>query len=189
MKKITIVLALALAFISSDLMAQKEVIPKPKSWVGKEIGAQTLQLGLGLNDNLARNGASMNVPLVDVSYLYRITYKFDVGAYIGYANYSEVSSTHTWDYNYLAIGGRMMYELLTVRNLDFRIGLTLGYKLANENLSRGQSINAPNEDVSEVMWGVHLLNARYYFAENWAGYVDLGIGLRNLGLGIEYRLK
>ncbi len=156
---------------------------------------QVVNAGLGLGTYGVRG--NITVPPLSVSYDYGIEDNLfneksllSVGGYVGYyANKTIFINPRSGEYgskfsNFL-LGARGAVHYNFVEKLDTYGGLMLGYNIASVSYygNYGDLSVSVGGFISSVFLG-----ARYYFADNIAGFVELGYGLSALEIGVAFKL-
>jgi hypothetical protein len=181
MKKETRLLALLAILIASfsyqGASAQAEL----------DKGNLLLNAGLGFGYYYA-GGVSFNLNAE-----YSVTPELGIGGYFAYTHWEN----DWWDgtrrrdigYNFIDIGARASYhfaKLFGVTNPKFDpyAGAFLGFVSSSYDDDFGYD---DDDYDGGLRTGIHA-GARYYFAPNFAGYGELGIGLSPLVLGVTLKL-
>jgi hypothetical protein len=139
-------------------------------------------------DNLLNAGIGLGVfsygglP-IGASYEHGITEDISVGGFFDYLSWKNV---YTWRFLYFGVRGSYHFnELLKLDNdkVDLYAGLGLGYYTVttSDNLVSGY-----NGYANSLFYNVHL-GGRYYFANNIAGFAELGYGVSALRLGLTFK--
>lgn len=119
-----------------------------------------------------------------------------VGGTIGYTqakkDYSQYlpGSNIGYKFSYVNVGAKGYFHYdLDVANLDVYAALTLGYDIASAKVYGDWNNFDMDMDVDAV-GGLSLgvsVGARYWFLDNLAASMEVGIGLSILKLGVSYR--
>ncbi|RLB64535.1 MAG: hypothetical protein DRH04_11385 [Deltaproteobacteria bacterium] len=111
-----------------------------------------------------------------------------VGGSLGYSSFTEF--VFPWgDYsyqNYLFLGSAFWHvNVLRQEKIDTYLRANLG---VNINTSSKPGSSAPGRDSTYggLVFGLSL-GGRYYFQPNLAGCVEMGFGMGNIRLGLDYR--
>lgn len=182
MKKETRLLALLAILIASfsyqGASAQAEL----------DKGNLLLNAGLGFGYYYA-GGVSFNLNAE-----YSVTPELGIGGYFAYTHWENdwgyAGNRYDIGYNFIDIGARASYhfaKLFGVNNPKFDpyAGAFLGF-VTSSNDYDGDGYDDDSYD-GGLRTGIHA-GARYYFAPNFAGYGELGIGLSPLVLGLTLKL-
>lgn len=159
-------------------------------------GDMVLNIGLGLGSSLYRGRYySMRVPPVSASFELGIQDDFltedmtlGVGGYVGYAasRYQLRQVNWGWDYNYLVFGGRASLHYPFVEQLDTYGGVMLAANIViSSEFGTGQ--NQVSADGGGFIYSLYA-GGRYYFADNFAVFAEIGYGVSYLNAGIAIRL-
>lgn len=125
---------------------------------------------------------------------YSITPEIGVGGYFAYTHWENdwgyLGNGYDISYNFIDIGVRGSYhfaKLFGVNNPNFDpyAGAFLGFVTSSNNYDGPYDYDDDYD--GGLRTGIHA-GARYYFAPNFAGYGELGIGLSPLVLGVTLKL-
>ncbi|MFB9864210.1 hypothetical protein [Rufibacter immobilis] len=166
---------------------------KRKTSAAFEGGTNVVSLGIGLLDNLDfgyGSGGSTLKPIT-ISYERGLTAEvgpgtIGVGGLISYAH-------RKWDddlkvtFMYFAAKGTYHYDLLQNDQIDTYGGLTLGYARTNVKWDEDTMLGDYDASEGEVKIGF-LVGARYFFTEQFGGFIELETGpMSHLSLGLSTR--
>jgi hypothetical protein len=182
MKKILILLTVVL-FAASQLMAQDPSFQK---------GDNVINLGIGLGSTMYHgHGYKMAVPPISASYEFcivdGIAKKGAVGIapYIGFSSYKWKYEDWGWRYTNIVLGARGAFHYPFVDKLDTYAGIMLGYDIIT-----WKEIGDAGDNTADTPGAfVHseFIGARYYFANNFAAFAELGYGISWFTIGISFK--
>ncbi|MDR1846971.1 MAG: hypothetical protein LBR17_02510 [Bacteroidales bacterium] len=164
-------------------------------------GTKVVNVGIGLGSTLGGYGYSTSVPPISVSLDWGIIdnlfnvdkLSLGVGGYLGYSanKWVETYGSYEWGYKYSYIipgaRGTIHYEIMD--KFEGYGGLMLGY-----NIVSGKEIGDwnyyygnYNHTDSYVQFSA-FVGARYYFADAFGAWAELGYGIAyfNLGLSLKF---
>jgi hypothetical protein len=182
MKNFLMLLTVVL-FAASQLMAQDPSFQK---------GDNVINLGVGFGSPIYHGtGYKMAVPPISASFEFcivdGIAKKGAVGIapYVGFSSYKYKYPDKTgWTYTNIILGARGAFHYPFVDKLDTYAGIMLGYDIITwkEIGDTGYDADAPGSFVHSEFIG-----ARYYFANNFAAFAELGYGISWFTVGISFK--
>ena len=181
MKKILMLLTVVFITVS-QLIAQEQSFGK---------GDYVVNLGIGLGSPIYHGtGYKMAVPPISASFEFcivdGIAKKGSVGIapYIGFSSYKYKVDDWGWRYTNIILGARGAFHYPFVDKLDTYAGIMLGYDIITwkEIGDADYDADAPGSFVHSEFIG-----ARYYFANNFAGFAELGYGVSWFTMGISFK--
>ncbi|MCX6328875.1 MAG: hypothetical protein NTZ85_05065 [Bacteroidia bacterium] len=182
MKKILMSLSVVL-FTASQLMAQDPSFQK---------GDNVINLGIGLGSTMYfGTGYRMAVPPVSASYEFciidGIAKKGAVGIapYIGFSSYKYKYEDWGWRYTNIILGVRGAFHYPFVDKLDTYAGIMLGYDIITWKEIGDAGDNTADAPGSFVH--SEFIGARYYFANNFAAFAELGYGISWFTVGMSFK--
>jgi hypothetical protein len=177
-------------------------------------GTKLINLGVGFfggsyySRRLGGGYDYVSSPAINISYEQAYPKKLGpgylgVGAYLGfktarsrYNNYyyggNQYYYEHRW--NYFMIAARAVYhwDVLNSKNAELYGGAVVGFRITTYNYSTNST--DPNKDAQKLnnsaVWpvGSVFAGARWYFAQNFALYGEVGYGVSILSGGITFKL-
>jgi hypothetical protein len=182
MKKILMLLTVVL-FTASQLMAQDPSFQK---------GDNVINLGIGLGSTMYfGTGFKMAVPPISASYEFciidGIAKKGAVGIapYVGISSYKFKYTDNTgWKYTNFILGVRGAFHYPFVDKLDTYAGILLGYDIITSK-EIGDAFGP--EDAPGSFVHSEFVGARYYFANNFAAFAELGYGISWFTIGASFK--
>lgn len=144
-------------------------------------------------DNLLNAGIGLGVYTYGglpfgASFEHGITEDISVGGFFDYLSWKNTYSTYSYSWRFMYFGARGSYhfnELLKLDNdkVDVYAGIGLGYRVVStsDNLVAGYGGYGGG-----LFYNVHV-GGRYYFANNIAGFAELGYGVSALRLGLTFK--
>jgi hypothetical protein len=154
------------------------------------------QLGLGVG-GLGGFYGSSSLPVISVGLNSGITENISVGGVAGYTQSTFesgiINRVYKWKYTYITIAARGSYHFLTLfeqnDDIDVYSGISLGYNIVSATYDGDPTIRttAVSASSSYLFWAFHA-GIRYYFAERFAVFGELGYGLGYLNVGIAMKM-
>lgn len=161
-----------------------------------ELGQKDLSFGVGFGSPWVNKGYYSTIPPLSAAFDYgwRDDYGpgiISVGAYFGMAGYryEYPDIDFGWTYTTAVMMGRAAYHYNFTENLDTYAGFGVGFRTVTS-----REFGAKPEDGNYVadsgiqMAGTVYVGARYYFAQNFATYAELGYGISIFTLGVSFKL-
>ncbi len=184
MKKL-LVFTVALLFTLPVLRAQESMF---------NLGDNVLNLGIGLGNTLYSGSYyTKGVPPVSVSFEHAVADEIlekgviGVAGYLGYSSYKYDYLGWGYKYSNIIVGAGGLFHYPLVDKLDTYAGVLLGY-----NIASATEFGTPTGwDYGATSGGFifsGFVGARYYFAEQFAAFAQLGYGIAYLTLGVSIRL-
>ena len=182
-------LTLAVIFTVTLMNAQQSMF---------NLGDQVVNIGIGLGSVYATGlYSSTTIPPISISYEKAIVDDIlekgviGVGGYVGYTSYKWHYIYSGWDYGWkytnIIIGARGSFHYPVLDNLDTYAGLLLGYNLVISKEFGDIGIYDYSPDHGSIAYS-GFVGARYYFADKFAAFAELGYGIAYLTLGVAIRL-
>jgi len=184
MKKLILSLAVVV-FGLTQMFAQESTFAK---------GDKVLNLGIGFGAGYY-SGTYYSTSVPPISASFEVGVKdgviekgsIGVGGYVAYGSHKWEYSGWGYKYSDLIIGARGTFHYPLVDKLDTYTGLVLGFDIQSSseygNTIPGYDYNATNGGIVYA-W---LVGGRYYFSDNFAGMLELGVGLVYLNLGVALK--
>ena len=145
-------------------------------------GDNLLNIGVGLGSY------SLGGLPIGASFEHGITEDISIGGFFDYASWKNGYLSYNYSWRAMYFGARGSYhfnELLKIDNdkADLYAGVGLGYYVvsSSDNFASGYSAYG-----NRVFYHVHL-GGRYYFANNIAGFGELGYGVSALKVGLTFK--
>ena len=184
---VAVVVMLAVVCTAS---AQQKTSAKQDASGGGHIfseGTQVAHLGLGLGNYRGGAGYKSSFLPIVASYEYGIKDGFPIdeksaigiGGYLAYFGNKFTMADYSVRYSYFTIGVRGLLHYQFVDKLDTYGGIMLGANIVGANVD-----NAARG--SGFAYSV-FVGARYYFAEKWAAFAEVGYNVAPLEIGIAYK--
>ena len=172
-------------FTVSQLIAQEPSFGK---------GDYVVNLGIGLGSPIYHgSGYKMSVPPISASFEFcivdGIAKKGAVGIapYIGFSSYKWKYTDWGYKYSNIIIGARGAFHYPFVDKLDTYAGLLLGWRITS--VDEFGTVN-PLYNYDKKGGGfqhAEFIGARYYFANNFAAFAELGYGIAWFTFGITFK--
>lgn len=148
-------------------------------------GDLLVNAGLGFGYYYA-GGVSLNV-----NGEYSVTDEIGVGPYLAYTTWRHNYVGYRYNYSFIDVGVRGSYHLADVfgvndNKFDPYAGAFIGFVTSSYNYDGPRNPYYDDRYDGGVRAGIHL-GGRYYFADNFAAYGELGIGLSPLVLGVTFK--
>jgi hypothetical protein len=184
MKKFILTLAVAVIALT-QMFAQESTFSK---------GDKVLNLGIGFGSGFY-SGTYYSTSVPPISASFEVGVKdgviekgtIGVGGYVAYASHKWEYSGWGYKYNDLIIGARGTFHYPLVDKLDTYTGLVLGFNISTSK-EYGNAI--PGYDYNATSGGLvyaWIVGGRYYFSDNVAGMLELGVGIVYLNLGVALK--
>jgi len=158
------------------------------------LGDKVINLGIGLGNTLYTGTYyTRGVPPVSLSYEQAIADEIlekgviGIMGYVGYSSYKYDYLGWGYKYSNIIVGAGGLFHYPLVDKLDTYAGILLGYNIATATefgTPIGWDYNATSGGI--VFSG--FVGARYYFAESFAAFAQVGYGIAYLTLGVSIRL-
>jgi len=184
MKKILMLLTFVL-FAASQLMAQDPSFQK---------GDNVINLGIGFGSPIYHGtGYKMAVPPISASYEFcivdGIAKKGAVGIapYMGFSSYKWKSDDWGYRYSNIILGARGAFHYPFVDKLDTYAGLLLGWRITSASDIGTIDTEYGYNTKSGGFQHAEFIGARYYFANNFAGFAELGYGISWFTFGLSFK--
>ncbi len=177
-------------FLMSPLMAAEKPV--------NDKGVFTLQLGAGLGPNTITWGAYSAtytsqgyyvIPPVIISGNFGIIDLVSAGFLLGYEGWGVNNSIIKYSINYFKIGVRSDFHFnrwIKVKRLDIYAGVVFGVNIINETGTLISFIPPYNATTAGFLWNVQA-GARYYVAENFGFWGEVGYGYSIVSAGIIFK--
>lgn len=161
-----------------------------------EVGQKDLSFGIGFGSPWVNTGYYSTIPPISAAFDYGLRDDYgpgviSVGGYAGIAGYryEYPSIDFGWTYTTAIFMGRAAYHYSFTDNLDTYAGMGVGFR----TVTSSEYGTKPEEgtyvaDSGLKMAGTLYFGAKYYFADNFAGYAELGYGISIFTLGVSLRL-
>ncbi len=191
MKKLTILLSLVVSF----------GLVKAQPF---EVGTNVLGLGVGLGGHYVTWSAGYSsTPAIGISYDHGFKDGLGpgvigIGGYFGYKGmsyrynypYSNYYYNEKWTYLIIGLRGTYHYNFDLDDNLDLYGGLMFSYNNRNytETSNDPYHIYTPANSYPDYLDLSLFVGGSYYFANNIAGFMELGYGIAYCTIGIDFKL-
>ena len=157
-------------------------------------GDKVLNLGLGFGSTLYSGSYYTNkIPPVSASFeigvkdeLFDENSSIGVGAYAGYTGAKWQYSGYGWKYSSFILGGRAALHYQLIDDFDTYTGLMLGINIVSS--SSFGSVGSISNSAGTGLTSSWFVGGRYYFSEQFAGFLELGYGVAYLNLGVAIKL-
>jgi hypothetical protein len=155
-----------------------------------ELGSNVIGVGIGLGSSYGISGyGSTESPAINLQYE-NGTWDIggpgilSLGGYVAYKSYSYDYLGYSWNSHYTIIGVRSAYHYNGIKSDKFDVyaGLMLGYR----TISYSDNNYLGSASASDIILSA-FIGGRYYFNENFAGFVELGNGISIMNLGLAYK--
>jgi hypothetical protein len=159
-------------------------------------GTNIISAGVGLGSSILSYSGASQTPALSVQYERGIwdiggPGVISLGGYLGYKGYSfsggESGYTYSQKWHYTVIGVRSAYHYngLDVKNLDVYGGVMLSYNMLSYSYNDNGGTNIGGAGNYGSAAGLSLyVGGRYFFADHFAGFAELGYGVAYLNVGI-----
>jgi len=150
-------------------------------------GTMVFSLGLGLGSTMYGAGYGMKIPPVSASLefcildnLFKNSGKGAIGIAptVGYASYGWGS----WGFSDIMVGAKGNFHYQFIPKLDTYAGVHVGYGIVKWDAGDYLTGTA-----GSGLYYAFLVGGRYYFANNLAGWAELGYGVSVLNIGIAVK--
>ena len=177
MKRVVLLGCFIFSFIALQVSAQ--TFAKGDNVVGLSVGlggAWYSGYGFGWNGVTRTPSFTLSYENCIVGSLWDDKSSIGIGGQIGYSSirWKDID----WRINNTLVGGRGALHYAFVDKLDTYVGLMIGYKFVSDNTSW----KYPNKFVSD-----YYLGARYYFADNFAVFAEIGYYVSNFNVGLALK--
>jgi hypothetical protein len=144
-------------------------------------------------DNLLNAGVGLGVFTyggipIGASFEHGITEDISVGAFFDYLSWKNSYLSYSYSWRFMYFGARGSYhlnELLKLDNdkIDTYVGAGLGFRVVStsDNLTTGYKGYG-----NGIFYHIHA-GGRYYFANNLAGFAEVGYGIAALKVGLTLK--
>lgn len=160
---------------------------------------QVVNMGLGIGGHYTYYSSfSSSSPAIGVSYEKGIINDWGpgtvgIGAYIGTKSHRYQGETsdgrldYKWTNTIIGARGTYHYNPFDIRELDLYGGLGLSYHLTT--IKDRSDYNSPRSlrNSPDYIDLSLFLGGRYYFNEDWAGFLELGYGISSITIGASYQ--
>ena len=142
--------------------------------------------GVGLGSYISDKGFSMSVPPISASFEYAIVDLFNgrggigVGGYAGYL-LRKSNGDNSFNVGDFIIGPRGLFHYQFLEKLDTYAGVLLGYDVVSFNNSANTNISGSG------IYTAYFIGGRYYIANNFGVFAELGYGISPLQIGLTYK--
>jgi hypothetical protein len=112
---------------------------------------------------------------------------FGVGGLIGYSLNNRVILGNKREYAHFLVCGRGQLHYQFIDKLDTYAGLMIGWDIVSEQDTETASGTSPDFGKLGGFLPGFFVGGRYFFADNFAGFAEIGYGISVLQLGISLK--
>jgi hypothetical protein len=157
-------------------------------------GDRVINLGIGVPSYLGGNGYETKLPLISGSFDYGLLdgllegkASIGVGGYLGYtANRFKYTGNQGYDFLYLILGPRASFHYHFVDKLDTYGGLALVCNIVSSSSYGNADMAYKPDNTSRPIPSLYF-GARYFLADNIAGFAEIGYGISVIDVGISFK--